>query len=216
MIFNSFDFYEIQKKQCMTKPISHNVLYPGERQPSKGSLSSRHSRFHCISVFFFFFFPLMASLVSVTRYRKQIPWNNDFPVMVTNFNMLESISSELILVPRICTSFDWSRATLTFIKSITIKTESMLSFIYAISKIIRFMLFFTYYKFLNSDIPQNQQSASICTIQAAGQCQLCGRLYCLKWAGLAITIHRTTALCVIYIASMRCIEFSCLFKCSQK
>jgi len=106
--------------------------------------------------FLFFFFPLMASLVSVTRYRKQIPWNNDLPVMVTNFNMLESISSELILVPRICTSFDWSRATLTFIKSITIKTESMSSFIYAISKIIRFMLFFTYYKFLNSDIPQNQ------------------------------------------------------------
>lgn len=106
--------------------------------------------------FCFFFFPLMASLVSVTRYRKQIPWNNDLPVMVTNFNMLESISSELILVPCICTSFDWSRATLTFIKSITIKTESMSSFIYAISKIIRFMLFFTYYKFLNSDIPQNQ------------------------------------------------------------
>lgn len=87
------------------------------------------------------------------RYRKQIPWNNDFPVMVTNFNMLESISSELILVPHICTSFDWSRATLTFIKPITIKTESMFSFIYAISKIIRFMLFFTYYKFLNSEIP---------------------------------------------------------------
>ena len=136
----------------MTKPISYKALYPGKRQPSKGSLSSKCSRFHCISVFFFFFLK-MASLVSVTRYRKQIPWNNDFPDMVTNVNMLESISSELIPVPHICTSFDWSRATLTFIKFITIKTESMFSFIYAISKIIRCMLFFTYYKFLNSDIP---------------------------------------------------------------
>ena len=193
MIFNSFDFYEIQKKQCMTKPISHDALYPGERQPLKGSLSSRCSRFHCISVLFCF--SLMASLVSVTRYRKQIPWNNDFPVMVTNFNMLESISSELILVPHICTSFDWSRATLTFIKPITIKTESMFSFIYAISKIIRFMLFFTYYKFLNSEIPQNRQSVS--SSRSVANCVV--DCYCLKWAGLAIIVHPSYNSFVCYL-----------------
>lgn len=54
----------------------------------------------------------MANFVSVTRYREQIPWNNDFPVMVTNFNMLGSISIELILAPHICTLFDQSKTSL--------------------------------------------------------------------------------------------------------
>lgn len=96
----------------MTKPISHDALL------SRATLAIKRQfvlKVLKVSLHFrFVLFSLMASLVSVTRYRKQIPWNNDFPVMVTNFNMLESISSELILVPHI-TSFDWSRATLTFI-----------------------------------------------------------------------------------------------------
>lgn len=54
----------------------------------------------------------MANFVSVTRYREQISWNNDYPVMVTNFNMLASISIELILAPHVCTLYDQNKTAL--------------------------------------------------------------------------------------------------------
>lgn len=71
---------------------------------------------------------LIANWVSVTRYRQQIPQSSDLLVMVTNFNMLESISSELLLVPHMGTLFDWSTATLKFITFITIRAESLFYF----------------------------------------------------------------------------------------
>lgn len=162
-------------------------------------------------------FSLMQSLVSVTRYRQQIPWNNDFPVMVTNFDMFESISSELILVPHICTSFDWSTATLKFIKFITIKAERLFYFIFAISKVLRFMFFFhivqipeVWYPFKSMDSFNMHHPGSRPGATWEVGC------YCLKCAGLAIAIHCIMALCIIYIANTRCVEFSCLLKCPQK
>lgn len=128
--------------------------------------------------------------------------------MVTNFKTLESISSELILVPHICTLFDWSRATLKFIKFIAIKVENLFYFVYAILKIPRFMVYFSH----------SANSWNLISLRLSGEFHapsrqqarsyLCGRLLL---PGLVIAIHCIMVWGIIYIASIRRVYY--LLKC---
>lgn len=131
--------------------------------------------------------------------------------MVTDFNMLESISLELILVPHICTSFDWSRATLKFIQLITIKVDSLF-----------YLKHFNMYFFHIAQIPEiwypSETADSFSAHQPGHRTGAAWVVGCYSWMwtrSTAAVCGTRLSLCTVRVAGMRCVDLVA-FKMSSK